>query len=213
VGQKTHPVGFRIGVTKNWSSRWFTKKDYKTLISEDQKIRKYIEERFERAAISTIEIERTRERVDIIIHTARPGIIIGRRGAEIDRLRDELKLVVGKPISIKIEEIRIPEADAKIVAESIARQIEERVSYRRAMKKAITRAMRLNVKGIKVLCKGRLGGAEIARSEWYRKGRVPLQTLRADIDYAYIPAKTMSGIIGVKVWIYKGEKIGMNYEG
>jgi len=171
----------------------------------DNTIRKYIMERFIRAAISKIEIERTEERLTVAIHSARPGIIIGRRGVEVERLRNELSLLTkGKDVYINIEEVKSPEADARIVAQNIARQIEERVSYRRAMKHAVQQALRMGALGIKVMCKGRLGGAEIARTEWYREGRVPLQTLRADIDYSYVPAKTVSGVIGVKVWIYKG---------
>lgn len=205
MGQKTHPYGFRLGITKDWKSRWITKNKYKEYLSEDSTIRKYIMERFTRAAISKIEIDRTEERLTITIHSARPGIIIGRRGVEVERLRNELALLTkGKDVYINIEEVKAPEVDSRIVAQNIARQIEERVSYRRAMKHSVQQALRMGAEGIKVMCKGRLGGTEIARTEWYREGRVPLQTLRADIDYAYVPSKTISGVIGVKVWIYKG---------
>ena len=205
MGQKTHPYGFRLGITKDWNSRWITKKKFKTYITEDSTIRKYIIERFIRAAISKIEIERTEARLTVTIHSARPGIIIGRRGVEVERLRNELALLTkGKDVYINIEEVKTPETDSQIVAQNIARQIEERVSYRRAMKRSVQQAIRMGALGIKVMCKGRLGGAEIARTEWYREGRVPLQTLRADIDYSYVPSKTISGVVSVKVWIYKG---------
>ncbi|MCK4330254.1 30S ribosomal protein S3 [candidate division WOR-3 bacterium] len=205
MGQKTHPYGFRLGITKDWNSRWITKKKFKTYITEDSTIRKYIIERFIRAAISKIEIERTEARLTVTIHSARPGIIIGRRGVEVERLRNELALLTkGKDVYINIEEVKTPETDSRIVAQNIARQIEERVSYRRAMKRSVQQAIRMGALGIKVMCKGRLGGAEIARTEWYREGRVPLQTLRADIDYSYVPSKTISGVVSVKVWIYKG---------
>jgi len=205
MGQKTHPYGFRLGITKNWKSRWITKNKFKEYLTEDAPIRKYIEKRFVRAAISDVEIERTEAKLTITIHSARPGIIIGRKGAEVERLKNELAfLTKSKDIYINIEEVKVPETDARIVAQNIARQIQERVSHRRAMKRAVQQTMRMGALGIKVMCKGRLGGAEIARSEWYREGRVPLQTLRADIDYSYIPSKTVSGVVGVKVWIYKG---------
>ncbi len=205
MGQKTHPYGFRLGITKDWNSRWITKKKFKTYISEDSTIRRYIIERFIRAAVSKIEIERTEARLTVTIHSARPGIIIGRRGVEVERLRNELALLTkGKDVYINIEEVKTPETNSRIVAQNIARQIEERVSYRRAMKRSVQQAMRMGALGIKVMCKGRLGGAEIARTEWYREGRVPLQTLRADIDYSNIQSKTVSGVVGVKVWIYKG---------
>ncbi|OYD16159.1 30S ribosomal protein S3 [candidate division WOR-3 bacterium JGI_Cruoil_03_44_89] len=205
MGQKTHPYGFRLGITKNWKSRWITSTKFKEYITEDDTLRRYIEKRFVRAAISEIEIERTEARLTISIHSARPGIIIGRRGIEVERLKNELTLLTkGKDVYINIEEVKVPETDARIVAQNIARQIEERVSHRRAMKRAVQQAVRMGALGIKVMCKGRLGGAEIARTEWYRRGRVPLQTLRANIDYSYIPSKTVSGVVGVKVWIYKG---------
>ncbi|MCK4596249.1 30S ribosomal protein S3 [candidate division WOR-3 bacterium] len=205
MGQKTHPYGFRLGITKDWNSRWITKKKFKIYIAEDSTIRRYIIERFIRAAVSKIEIERTEARLTVTIHSARPGIIIGRRGVEVERLRNELALLTkGKDVYINIEEVKTPETNSRIVAQNIARQIEERVSYRRAMKRSVQQAMRMGALGIKVMCKGRLGGAEIARTEWYREGRVPLQTLRADIDYSNIQSKTVSGVVGVKVWIYKG---------
>ncbi|MEA3432782.1 MAG: 30S ribosomal protein S3 [candidate division WOR-3 bacterium] len=205
MGQKTHPYGFRLGITKNWKSRWITKNKFKEYITEDATIRKYIEKRFVRAAISDVEIERTEAKLTITIYSARPGIIIGRKGVEVERLKNELAfLTKSKDVYINIEEVKVPETDARIVAQNIARQIEERVSHRRAMKRAVQQAIRMGALGIKVMCKGRLGGAEIARNEWYREGRVPLQTLRADLDYSYIPSKTISGVVGVKVWIYKG---------
>ncbi len=212
MGQKTHPYGFRLGITKDWKSRWVTKNRFKEYILGDSIIRKYIEERFERAAISEIEIERTGEKLTVTICSARPGIIIGRRGIEVERLTSELTLLAkGNDVGIKIEEVRVPEIEARVIAKKIARQIEERVSYRRAMKRAIQDAMRRGAVGIKVMCKGRLGGKEIARTEWHKEGRMPLQTLRADIDYSYIPSKTISGVIGVKVWVYKGDvEIGVS---
>ena len=205
MGQKTHPYGFRLGITKNWKSRWMTKNKFKEYIAEDDTLRRYIEKRFTRAAISEIEIERNEAKLTVTIHSARPGIIIGRKGVEVERLKNELALLTkGKDVYINIEEVKVPETDARIVAQNIARQIEERVSHRRAMKRAVQQAIRMGALGIKVMCKGRLKGAEIARCEWYREGRVPLQTLRADIDYSYTPSKTISGIVGIKVWIYKG---------
>ncbi|HID94179.1 MAG TPA: 30S ribosomal protein S3 [bacterium (Candidatus Stahlbacteria)] len=206
MGQKTHPIGFRLGITKDWNSRWFKKGSFVDFITQDRTIRRYIKERFKHAAISRIEIEQEPKRAIVTIHTARPGIIIGRKGAEIRKLREELELATGKEISLEISEIRVSETDATLVAENIARQLEKRVAYRRAMKRAVHQAMRMGAKGIKIACKGRLGGAEIARKEWYKEGRVPLQTIRSDIDYAVATAKTISGTIGVKVWIYSGEK-------
>lgn len=206
MGQKTHPIGFRLGITKDWSSRWFTQKDYKNFLKEDINIRRYVDQRFKYEGISKVQIERTPKRIVLTIYTSRPGIIIGKKGTTINRLRNELKLTSGKDITINVLEVKQPELDAQLVAESIARQIKSRVAHRRAMKRAITSTMRMGAKGVKILCKGRLGGREIARSEWYMEGRVPLHTLRADIDYGYVGANTMSGTIGVKVWIYKGDK-------
>ena len=205
MGHKTHPIGFRIGYNKTWSSRWFTRKGYAPLLKEDIMIRKYLRERLRRAAVAKIEIERMDQKVTISIYTARPGIVIGRKGQEVDRLRDELKHLTQKEISINIEEIRIPELEPLLVAESVARQLVQRIAFRRAMKKAITATMRVGARGVKISCAGRLSGTEIARTEWYRDGRLPLQTIRADMDYAIAVANTTYGTIGVKVWIYKGE--------
>lgn len=207
MGQKTNPVGFRVGITKNWFSRWFTKRSqYNKYLSEDTMLRKYLEKRLKNASISTIEIERTRNKINIIIRTSRPGVVIGKKGSEVDKLREELRsLLKDTDLHITIEEIKYPETDAVLVAKNIARQLESRISYRRAMKRAIQGALKMGAQGIKVMCSGRIGGAEIARREWYREGRVPLHTLRADIDYATFTAFTMSGTIGIKVWIYKGD--------
>lgn len=207
MGQKTHPTGFRLGVTKTWDSLWFGGRDYKDLLSEDIMIRRYISRRMERASISKVTIERAPRRVTVNIHTARPGVVIGRKGSEVDRLRDELKHVTGKEIYINIVEVRVPETDAQLVADNIARQIAQRVSSRRAMKRAISSSMRMGAEGIRVMCAGRLGGAEMARREQYREGRVPLHTLRADIDFARATAHTNYGAVGVKVWIHKGEHL------
>jgi small subunit ribosomal protein S3 len=209
VGHKTHPIGQRIGIIRTWESRWYREKGYAEQLHEDLQIRKYIKDRLYHAGISRIEIERLGEKegqkIRVIIHTARPGIIIGKKGAEVEKLRKELEQMTGKQVSVDIKEIRKPELDAQLVAENIALQLEKRVAYRRAMKKAVASAMRFGAQGIKVQCAGRLAGAEIARREWYREGRVPLHTFRADIDYGFAEAKTTYGVIGVKVWIYKGD--------
>jgi len=206
LGQKTHPVGFRLGISKTWNSRWFSQRDFEENLEEDIKLRRYVLKRLARAGVSRIEIERrTSNQVTVNILTARPGIVIGRKGMEVDKLRDELKLLTKKDVFINIVEIKHPELEAKLVAEGIARQLEQRVSFRRAMKKAVTSAMRLGAEGIRVACSGRLGGAEMARKEGYLVGRVPLHTLRADIDYATAISYTTYGTIGVKVWISKGE--------
>lgn len=212
MGHKTHPIGFRLGFIKNWDSRWFAKKNYAGLLIEDLKVRRYTRERLKKAAVSKIEIERTARRVTVTIHTARPGIVIGRKGVEVDRLRDELKHLTGKEIYLNIEEIRIPELDPYLVAENIARQLEQRIAFRRAMKRAIVSSMRMGAKGIKVACSGRLAGAEIARRVWFKDGRIPLQTIRADINYACRVANTAYGTIGVKVWIFMGEVLGKSKE-
>ncbi|MHB9028160.1 MAG: 30S ribosomal protein S3 [Candidatus Latescibacterota bacterium] len=210
MGQKTHPVGFRLGVTKTWSARWFSERDFKKNLEEDLALRRYITKRLFRAGISKIEIERrTSNQVTVNIHTARPGIVIGRKGMEVDKLRDELKLLTKKDVFLNIVEVKHPEMEAKLVAESIARQLEQRVSFRRAMKKAVTSSMRLGAEGIRIACSGRLGGAEMARYEHYLVGRVPLHTLRADIDYATAIGYTTYGTIGVKVWISKGEVLDL----
>ena len=209
MGQKTHPVGVRLGIVKDWSSRWFASKDFSDLLQEDLMLRRYIKSRLQRASVAQVDIERAPKRVTITIHTARPGIVIGRKGAEVDKLRDELKHVTGKEIYININEIKRPELDAQLVADNIARQMEQRVSFRRAMKKAVASSIRMGAEGIKVVCAGRLGGAEMARVEKSEPaGRVPLHTLRADIDYARSTAFTTSGTVGVKVWICHGEKVG-----
>ena len=208
MGQKTHPTGFRLGIVKDWRSRWFAGKDFAELLKEDLMLRRYIQSRLQRASVSQIEIERAPKRVTISVHTARPGIVIGRKGQEVDKLRDELKHITGKEIYINIQEIKRPELNAQLVADNIARQLEQRVSFRRAMKKAIASAMRMGADGIKIVCGGRLGGAEMARIEKSEPaGRVPLHTLRADIDYATSTAFTTSGTVGVKVWVCHGEVV------
>lgn len=208
MGQKVHPYGIRIGIIKNWKSQWFAdKRNYSNLLLEDIRIRKYIKKNLAQAAISDIEIERASNRIRITIHTARPGIIIGRRGSEIDRLRDELQEMTQKELFIDVRELNQPNANAQLIAENIAFQLEKRIPFRRAMKRAVQSAMDAGIEGIKVICKGRLGGAEIARSEKYKEGKIPLQTLRADIDYGFSEAFTTYGTIGVKVWVYKGEII------
>lgn len=209
MGQKVNPIGLRLGIVTTWQSRWYAeKKKYTNCLLEDLKIRRYIKERFYRSGISKVEIERLANQIKVIIKTARPGIVIGRKGSEVEKLRQELQQLTGNPnIQISVEEVPVPEIDAQLVAENIAAQIERRVSYRRAMKQAIARALKMGAKGIKIACAGRLAGAEIAREEWYREGRLPLQTLRADIDYGFAEALTTYGKIGVKVWIFKGEVI------
>lgn len=205
MGQKVHPIGFRLGIIKTWDSRWYAKKNYAALLHEDIKIRSIVKERLTHAGVSKIEIERAGQKAKINIHTARPGIIIGKKGAEVDKLKKDLEAMTGKQMYINIQEIRRPELEAQLVAENIALQLERRIAFRRAMKKSVTSALRLGAQGIKITCAGRLAGAEIARTEWYREGRVPLHTLRADIQYGFAEAKTTMGQIGVKVWIYKGD--------
>ncbi|MEK6690035.1 MAG: 30S ribosomal protein S3 [Nitrospirota bacterium] len=205
MGQKTHPVGNRLGIVKSWNSKWFAKKGYADLLNEDIKIRKLVKEKLFHAGISKVEIERTGQKVKVNIYAARPGIIIGKKGAEVDKFKKELEEKTKKQITIDIKEIRKPETDAQLIAENIALQLERRVAFRRAMKKSVSSATRLGALGIKVACAGRLAGAEIARSEWYREGRVPLHTFRADIDYGFTEAKTTHGQIGIKVWVYKGD--------
>ncbi|MGM1059097.1 30S ribosomal protein S3 [Saccharothrix sp. Mg75] len=209
MGQKINPHGFRLGITTDWKSRWYADKQYAEYVAEDVKIRKLLSKGMERAGISKVEIERTRDRVRVDIHTARPGIVIGRRGAEADRIRGELEKLTKKQVQLNILEVKSPESDAQLVAQGVAEQLSNRVAFRRAMRKAIQSAMRSpQVKGIRVQCGGRLGGAEMSRSEHYRDGRVPLHTLRADIDYGFFEARTTFGRIGVKVWIYKGDIVG-----
>lgn len=205
MGQKAHPIGNRLGIIKTWDSRWFLKKGYAGQLIEDLKLRKMIKAKLYHAGLSRIEIERAGQKIRVIVHTARPGIIIGKKGAEVEKLRKDLDAMTGRESTVDIKEIRKPEIDAQLVAENIALQLEKRVAFRRAMKKAVSSALRFGAQGIKVACAGRLAGAEIARSEWYREGRVPLHTFRADIDYGTTEAKTTFGLIGVKVWIYNGD--------
>jgi small subunit ribosomal protein S3 len=204
MGQKTHPTGFRLGITKDWKSKWFDEQNYRNLIAEDHRIRQYLYQRLSEAMLSDIIIRRLSNRVIITINTAQPGKVIGKGGEEIKKLREEIKSLIDKDVTINIEEVRMPELDSFLVANNIARQITQRVSHRRAMKRAVISAMKIGAKGIKVACAGRLGGAEIARTESYHEGSVPLQTLSADIDYACVTAFTIYGTVGVKVWIYKG---------
>ena len=209
MGQKINPHGFRLGITTDWKSRWYADKQYAEYVKEDVAIRKLLSQGLERAGIAKVEIERTRDRVRVDIHTARPGIVIGRRGAEADRIRGDLEKLTGKQVQLNILEVKNAESEAQLVAQGVAEQLSNRVAFRRAMRKAIQSAMRQpNVKGIRVQCSGRLGGAEMSRSEFYREGRVPLHTLRADIDYGLYEAKTTFGRIGVKVWIYKSDIVG-----
>ena len=205
MGQKTHPYGNRLGIIRSWDSRWFLKKGYEDQLIEDIKIRKSIKEKHFHAGLSRIEIERAGQKMRVIIHTARPGIIIGKRGAEVEKLRKGVEALAKRETIIDIKEIRKPEVDAQLVAENIALQLEKRIAFRRAMKKAVASARRFGALGIKVASSGRLAGSEIARSEWYREGRVPLHTFRADIEYGFAEAKTTYGIIGIKVWIYNGD--------
>jgi len=212
VGQKVNPHGFRLGITSEYTSRWYADKGYKDYIKEDVAIRRMLSKGMERAGISRVDIERTRDRVRVDIHTARPGIVIGRRGAEADRIRGDLEKLTGKQVQLNILEVKNPEVDAQLVAQGVAEQLSSRVSFRRAMRKAIQSAMKAGAKGIRVQVGGRLGGAEMSRTEFYREGRVPLHTLRADIDYGFYEARTTFGRIGVKVWIYKGDVTGTRAE-
>jgi len=209
LGQKTNPIGLRLGIIRTWDSNWFDERDFAEKLKEDLELRKYIRTRLQRASISKIEIQRTPKQITLTIHTARPGIVIGRKGAEVDKLKLELQRITQKDIQLNINEIKRPELDAFLVAENVAHQLEAKISFRRAMKKAITSSMRMGAEGVKIACSGRLGGAEMARTEQYKEGRIPLHTLRADIDYAVAVAKTTYGTIGVKVWICKGEVIGV----
>ena len=210
MGHKVCPTGFRLGITENWRSRWYADKNYAELLGNDLKIREYVEKRLERAAISRVEVERAGDKVKVIILTARPGIVIGKKGSEIDALREELTKIAGVDkglISVDVVEVKRPELDANLVAQSIAEQLEQRVAFRRAMRRAVQSARKSGAKGIRIQCSGRLGGAEMGRREWYREGRVPLHTLRAKIDYGEATASTQMGACGVKVWIYLGEKL------
>ena len=205
MGQKVHPFGLRLGYNKTWRSRWYAKKDYVELLHEDLQLKKELKKKLGHAGVSTIEIERPGNKIRITIFTSRPGIIIGRKGSEIDKLKSDIQKRTKRDVFININEIHRPELEAQLVAESIALQLEKRIAFRRAMRKAVDSALKVNAKGIRVCCAGRLNGAEIARTEWYLKGRLPLHTLRADIDYGFAEAFTTYGLIGVKVWIYKGE--------
>ncbi|MGI5879587.1 MAG: 30S ribosomal protein S3 [Syntrophomonadaceae bacterium] len=205
MGQKVHPKGFRIGIIRDWDSNWYADRDYSDLVHEDVKIRKYIKDRFYAAGIAKVEIQRTGTRMRVTVHTAKPGIVIGRGGTEVEVLKNELTKMTNKNVSINIQEIKKPELDAQIVAENVAQQLEKRISFRRAMKQTVQRSMRTGAVGIRIAISGRLGGAEIARTEWYSEGKVPLHTLRADIDYGFAEANTTYGKIGIKVWINRGE--------
>jgi small subunit ribosomal protein S3 len=205
MGQKVHPVGFRLGINKTWVSSWFAEKDYSKLLQEDIYIRKFLKKKLYHAGVSKIEIKRVGAKIIISIHTARPGIIIGRKGAEIDSLKNEVQKMTHQEVFINIIEVRKPEIDAQLVGENIASQLERRVSFRRAMKRSVTCSLKFGGQGIRISCSGRLGGAEMARTEWYREGKVPLHTIRANIDFGFTEAKTTYGLIGIKVWIYKGE--------
>ena len=208
MGQKTNPVGFRLGVIKTWDSRWFAAQNYAKFLHEDLSIKKFLKARLTQAGVAKIEIERAAnkdKRVKVNIHTSRPGLVIGRKGAEVENLKKELQKITDKEVILNITEVKRPETNAQLVAENIALQLERRVSFRRAMKRNVAQALKFGAKGIKAMCAGRLAGAEMARTEWYREGRVPLQTLRADIDYGLATARTKYGVIGIKVWIFKGE--------
>ncbi|MBO4369353.1 MAG: 30S ribosomal protein S3 [Desulfovibrio sp.] len=212
MGQKVHPYGFRLGYNKNWQSRWFSKKEYSSFVYEDSQIRTYIKKRLYASGLSKIEIERAGGKVRLILSAAKPGLVIGKKGTEIEKLRDDLFKKFAREFSIEVNEIRRPDVDAQFVAESIAQQLERRIAFRRAMKRTVTLARKSGGEGIRVTCAGRLAGAEIARTEWYRDGRVPLQTLRADIDFGFAEARTTYGAIGIKVWIYKGEILDKEVE-
>jgi small subunit ribosomal protein S3 len=207
MGQKTHPRGFRLGVIKPWRSRWYAERNFGEMLREDETIRKYLHKRLSHAAIAEVEIERKPQKIVVTVHTARPGVVIGKQGAEVDKLRDELAHLTKSEVAINVEEIKRPEIEAQLVADNIAHQLQQRVSFRRAMKRAVQASMRSGADGIRVKVAGRLGGAEIARTEGYHEGRVPLHTIRADIDYAIATAKTTYGTIGIKVWIFKGEVV------
>lgn len=208
MGQKTNPVGIRLGINRTWNSLWYDEKNFAKKLEEDLMLRKYINNRLPNAGISRIEVKRTPKRITLTVHTARPGIVIGKKGAEVDKLKEELQRLTSQEIQVNIHEIKRPELDAYLVAENVVRQLESKISFRRAMKRAIMATMRMGAEGVRIACAGRLGGAEMARREQYKEGRIPLHTLRADIDYASTTAKTTYGTIGVKVWICKGEIIG-----
>jgi len=212
VGQKVHPKGFRLGITENWDSRWFAKREYAELLHEDIKIGNFLKKRLYHAGVSKIDIERAANKAKINIHTARPGIVIGKKGAEIEKLKQELAKLTRKETFINIHEVRRPDVDAQLVSENVALQLERRVAFRRAMKEALARAMRMGAQGVRIQSAGRLGGSEIARTEWYREGRVPLHTLRADVNYGFAEAHTTHGLIGVRVWIFRGEVLSRQEE-
>ena len=211
MGQKIHPTGFRLAVTRNWGSRWFANsKDFPGMLNEDIKVREYLKKKLKHASVGRVLIERPSKNARVTVYSARPGVVIGKKGEDIEQLRGDLQRIMGVPVHVSIEEIRKPEIDAQLIADSIAQQLEKRIMFRRAMKRAMQNAMRLGAQGIKIMSSGRLNGAEIARREWYREGRVPLHTLRADIDYATSEALTTYGLIGIKVWVYKGEMQARN---
>ena len=205
MGQKVNPIGLRLGINRTWDSRWFARKEYGNLLLDDLGLRKFLHQRLAQAGVSRVVIERAAKKTRITLHSARPGVVIGKKGADIEKLRTDIAKLTNSEVSLNIVEIRKPEIEAKLIADSIAQQLERRVAFRRAMKRAVQSAMRLGAQGIRINCSGRLGGAEIARMEWYREGRVPLHTLRADVDFAYGTAKTTYGVCGVKVWVFKGE--------
>jgi small subunit ribosomal protein S3 len=209
MGQKINPIGFRLGVNRNWASRWYaSSKNFPGMLLEDVKVREFLRRKLAHAAVARVVIERPAKNARITIHSARPGVVIGKKGEDIESLKTELQRMMGVPVHVNIEEVRKPEVDAQLIADSIAQQLEKRIMFRRAMKRAMQNAMRLGAQGIKIMSAGRLNGIEIARTEWYREGRVPLHTLRADIDYGFGEAKTTYGVIGIKVWVYKGETLG-----
>ena len=209
MGQKTHPKGFRLGVTKTWDSRWYAEKDFSRFLHEDIKVREFLKKKLYHTGVASIDIERLADKeVRISIYTARPGLVIGKKGSDVDVLKGELEKLTGRAVRLNIKEVRKPEADAQLIAEGVALQLEKRIAFRRAMKKAVQSALKMGAEGIKIMCAGRLAGAEIARTEWYREGRVPLHTLRADIDYGFAEAHTTYGVIGIKVWVYLGEVLG-----
>jgi small subunit ribosomal protein S3 len=209
MGQKINPIGFRLSVLRNWSSRWYANtKNFPIMLNEDIKVRDFLKKKLAHAAVSRVVIERPAKNARLTIHSARPGVVIGKKGEDIEALRGQLQKLMGVPVHVNIEEVRKPELDAQLIADNIAAQLEKRIMFRRAMKRAMTNAMRLGAQGIKIMSAGRLNGIEIARTEWYREGRVPLHTLRADIDYGFAEAKTTYGVIGIKVWVFKGEVLG-----
>jgi len=210
LGQKVNPIGFRLGVSREWDSHWYADKQFSKFLLDDIRLREYIKKKLHQAGVSRIVIERPAGKIKVTVHTARPGVVIGKKGADIESLRLQLRAMMGTDVQVYIIEVRRPEAEAQLVAENIAFQLVRRVAFRRAMKRAVQGALRMGAKGVRVNCGGRLGGAEIARTEWYREGRVPLHTLRADVDYGFAEAKTTYGIVGVKVWVFKGEKLGEN---